>query len=222
MNPVFNLPRGTKLLAALILAVHVLDAAMAALSGLEIKLALAFRPRQLLLPGGAGAGNALTYLSLLTYMFLHADLVHLAMNLGLLVAFGAGVERRLGGPRMLLLYLLSGLLAPSGSLLLQAWLPSDAAIVGASGAVSGLFGALLRFAFRPRGPRIGQRRGGSPAGGAALAFVLVNVLFGLIGVDGLGEARGIAWEAHLAGALAGWLLFPLLDRPTGQPAGPFG
>ena len=222
MTPVFNLPPGTKWLAALNLAAYALDSGLSALLGVNLKLALAFRPHDFLLYGFVPAEpeGLLTHLSFFAYMFLHADLVHLAMNVFLLLAFGAGVERRLGAWRTVALYLLAGLMAPVGSLLLHALQPGPAAIVGASGAISGLFGALLHFAFRPQGRPGEPRPRTSPAVGAAIAFVLVNLLFGVLGFDTFGEARAVAWEAHLAGALAGWLTFPLLDRRP-PPLAPF-
>jgi membrane associated rhomboid family serine protease len=82
---------------------------------------------------------------------------------------------------------------------------SPAALVGASGAVSGLMGAASRLI--AGGGRIG-RIFSSAVIGMGAAWVIVNLLVGVVGsgfVPGSGGA-GIAWEAHLAGFLAGVLL----------------
>lgn len=80
---------------------------------------------------------------LLTSMFLHVGLVHLALNMYMLLAFGSVVERRFGHVRLLLVYLLAGL---TGSLVSALWHvdPFNQVIgAGASGALMGLCGAYL-------------------------------------------------------------------------------
>lgn len=80
---------------------------------------------------------------LLTSMFLHVGLVHLALNMYMLLIFGMLVERRFGRVRMLLAYLLSGIV---GSLVSALWHADPMRQVigaGASGALMGLCGAYL-------------------------------------------------------------------------------
>jgi membrane associated rhomboid family serine protease len=107
-------------------------------------------------------------------------------------------------------------------------------MLGASGAVSGIMAATARFAFSAGGPlgggtsRAAYFTPAEPIGAVltsprALAFILVwfavNLLFGL--AEGLvpGASGPIAWEAHIGGFLAGFLLFPLFDpvRATAPP-----
>lgn len=76
---------------------------------------------------------------LITSAFLHAHLPHLAMNMFVLWWLGRSLEDYLGIGRFLLLYFVSGLAGSAGALV---WSP-DAITVGASGAIFGLFGALL-------------------------------------------------------------------------------
>ena len=172
-------------------------------------LNLAFAPSDWWLPG---LGPILPpagplWLTPLTYQFLHADLLHLVVNSGFLLAFGAAVERRIGAARFVAFTLLAGAVAAFGVLPSYALAPAQSLVLGASGAISGLFGAMVRFAFRRR------RAGGLPPELlAALAFVAANLLVGLTGLLGPGVIRAVAWEAHLAGFAAGWLLFPLFDR----------
>jgi membrane associated rhomboid family serine protease len=75
----------------------------------------------------------------LTYMFAHAGPWHILFNMLSLYFFGPRVESRLGGNKFITLYLVSGLTAAALSLL------DRAPIVGASGAVFGVFMAYARF-----------------------------------------------------------------------------
>jgi len=137
------------------------------------------------------------YLPFGSYMFLHGGFTHLAFNMGFLLAFGGGIERRVGRWRMLAFYLICGVLAGIGYAMIHPHSPG--LLVGASGAVSGLFGGALRFLVRePKRALI--------AGGVWVGF---TVLFGVIGDTGLTDGASIAWEAHLIGFAAGLLLFPL-------------
>ena len=128
------------------------------------------------------------------------------MNAAGALAFGTPVARFLG-PRacgalsFALFYLTCGVLAGLGYAALNPH--SGAAVVGASGAVSGLFGAASRL--------IEHRPGLSPFAsrtvvGFAAAWLVTNVALGLIGVaPGIGAVQ-IAWQAHLAGYAAGLAL----------------
>lgn len=107
------------------------------------------------LDDGAGAqivsmldAGPLVYATPLTYAFLHGGWTHLAVNALTLTAFGPPVARRLGGPIFLLFYAAG---AVAGAMTHYALHPLDAApVVGASAAISGTMGAIVRFAFSPR------------------------------------------------------------------------
>ena len=81
----------------------------------------------------------LTPWTLVTYMFLHANLTHLLFNMVGLFFFGPRLEERLGGRNFILMYLCAGL----GGALLSFVFSPRAGVVGASAAV---FGVLLGFA----------------------------------------------------------------------------
>ncbi|MDA1098683.1 MAG: rhomboid family intramembrane serine protease [Proteobacteria bacterium] len=148
---------------------------------------------------GEGAPYTLILLaSPLTYAFLHADLLHLALNMAFLLAFGTPMERRLGRGRFLGLYFACALCGAGASLALFSYSHEQTIMVGASGAISGLFGAVLRLTTRR-------------ALLVIAIFIGSNVVLGYTGVPGTGEVRSIAWEAHIGGFLAGFVLFPLLD-----------
>ncbi|MBP8973313.1 MAG: rhomboid family intramembrane serine protease [Anaerolineae bacterium] len=87
-------------------------------------------------------GEGIAALATFTSMFMHADFWHLFGNMIYLWAFGRRVEDACGSSRFLLFYLLAGLMANVGSVLLTPktdTLPS----IGASGAISGVMGAYL-------------------------------------------------------------------------------
>jgi membrane associated rhomboid family serine protease len=83
------------------------------------------------------------YYRLLTSMFLHVNLLHLTMNMLALSSLGQQVEKLLGSKRMLFIYFASGLCAGTWGLywIHERWL------VGASGAVFGLFGAIASYIY---------------------------------------------------------------------------
>lgn len=136
-----------------------------------------------------------------TAMFLHFGLVHLAMNMWALWDGGRLVERLYGRWRFALVYCASGLAGNLLSLIVQ----GDRAISGgASGAVFGVYGALLVCLWR-------ERRQVHPVefrwlfGGAA-AFSAATIALGLL-------ITGIDNAAHVGGLLSGALTGVALARP---------
>ena len=161
-----------------------------------------------LLRWGATYGPAITrgdWWRLLTSVFVHAGLLHLAFNMLVLRSIGGLTERLFGNAGFLIVYVLAGL---GGSLAGVYWHPVAPA-VGASGALFGLYGAVVGFLARerssiPRDVLISLRRG-------AVGFVVFNTLisFTLPNVDIAGHIGGL-----LAGALAGYALArPLAPSP---------
>lgn len=143
------------------------------------------------------------WLMFLTYGFLHAGLLHLTLNMITLFSLGRVVTDRISGSKFALLYLGSLLGGGIGfALLSDTYRP----MVGASGALFGLAGAILAWEYVERFSR--QRRLW-PVARAALLLVLLNVAL-YFAMD-----RLLAWEAHLGGFVAGWIMALLLD-PVGQ------
>lgn len=136
----------------------------------------------------------------LSYMFLHGGFFHLLVNLLVIVMFGSGLEQAVGTRRFWIIFLLSGIIGGLGWLSLESG--RTAICLGASGGVFGLIGAyagifprrnitlLLFFLF----PLTIQAW--------VLALMLgLSTLLDLV----LGSSRQIAYAAHLAGGLAGYL-----------------
>lgn len=156
---------------------------------------------------------------LLTAMLLHGGWTHAIMNAVAALAFGTPVARLFGtkvGPTVFLLFYLGcGVLASLGYGLIH-WGSSEP-MVGASGAVFGLIGAATRLlGGQGRVLPMGDRR----VIGAAITWMAVNAVTGMIG--GLPGAEGakIAWEAHAVGFIVGFLAIGLLGRMFGTGAAP--
>lgn len=138
--------------------------------------------------------------TLITYMFLHGDFSHILFNMLGLLFFGPRLELELGERNFLLLYVVSGLMAG-----LLSFLMPFSAIIGASGAVYGVF---MGFAYYwPReniyvwGVLPVQARW-------MVVFMTAMSLFGGFGFT----MDNIAHFAHLGGFLGGYLFLKLLER----------
>jgi membrane associated rhomboid family serine protease len=139
---------------------------------------------------------------LLTSSFLHANVMHLLLNMFALYMFGRDVERVLGSFRYLRLYLASVVSAGLTQLAVVSFPPSGNAYptIGASG---GVFGVLLAFAMLfPRRivtllfPPIPM-----PAWLFVGVYGLIELTNGVIGTE-----AGVAHFAHLGGMLGAYLL----------------
>ena len=167
-------------------------------------------------------------LTFVSYAFLHGGWAHVLMNSAWLLAFGSLVARRVGPVRFLVLFIASAI---GGALMHWATHSGDVMpVIGASGSVSGIMAAAVRFAFQPGESLSGfsLHATGSYRAPAlplwqtfrdrrTLRFIVlwlgVNIATGLAGVPlGLTEG-GIAWEAHLGGFLVGLVLFSWIDPP---------
>jgi|SRR5271166_2862460 len=166
--------------------------------------------------------------TLLTYAFLHGSWTHVLLNTIWLIAFGPPVARRFGTVRFLTFMAVAAVVS---ALAQWASAPMEfAPLIGASGAVSGLMGAVTRFMFQPGAP-LGPPSWREPMGiettpPASLREVVVdsrtriflgiwlitNFVFGAF-AQALGLSdMPVAWVAHLGGFAAGLFLFPLFDR----------
>lgn len=139
------------------------------------------------------------YATLLTAMFMHGDWMHLGGNMLYLWIFGNNIEDLLGHGRFLGFYFLCGIIATLAHVLSDPL--STAPMVGASGAIAGVLGAymaafprarilVLMFYFILRIP----------------ALIVLGVWFIIQLMNASGGAGGVAWYAHIAGFVAGYLL----------------
>lgn len=149
------------------------------------------------------------YWVLVTSVFSHNMLLHIAINMFVLWSFGGVLENLLGGKRFLGFYLTAGIVASVSHVVTSTWLlgrPPDSAALGASGAVAGL---LLLFSLMfPRHRILIFGVLPAPAMVAALAFIGID-LWGLF-AQFEGGGLPIGHGAHLGGALAGIVYYFML------------
>jgi len=131
-----------------------------------------------------------------TPMLLHGSILHIGFNMYALMAFGAGLERRYGHGRFLLLYILSGFAGTVFSFLF-----SSAYSIGASGAIFGLVAAEGIFLVKNRklfGSRVRQ------ALNNVIFVVAINLFLGLQpGIDNWGHMGGL-----MGGLIFAWFAGP--------------
>ncbi len=173
------------------------------------------------LPGGTAA----IYSEFITHMFIHADAMHMAFNGAALLAFGGALEKRIGALRLLLFFATCGL---AGAAAFIAFNPGLLApMIGASGAIAGLMGGVMRYFFSAMDKRGGLRQLNEAPRSIPLkslsaavrdrrlqvvtaSFIAMN-LAAMVGFGDINASNAIAWEAHVGGYLAGFLLFGIFD-----------
>jgi membrane associated rhomboid family serine protease len=225
-QPIFNAPAiVVALLGAFVAVFLALDPTYGLLPEAtrgELLDLLAFFPVRLeggasMLPGGRAAAAT----QFVTHMFVHGDAMHLAINSAWFLAFGTPIARRLGPVRFLAFFLACGI---GGALLFLLF--NVAPMVGASGAISGLMAATMRFLLLPLSEGDAEALAGETRQPPLLslyesltdrriliaiaAWTLLNVLLALA-APSLLDGRSIAWEAHLGGFFTGLLTFGLFD-----------
>lgn len=236
--PIFNAPPIITFLIALILIAHVIATLMPIGVKNFLLVNFSFLPiRYIYWPeifsriGAGDFGLVFALLSdippLVTHAFLHADFMHVGLNAVWLLCFGTPVAKRIGATRFLAL---AATAAMAGALfhLAYRW-GSPVPMVGASGAISGLFGAAVRFILAaplggpgsqsleryrlPRLPLFDKR-----IIAVTVIYALMNFVLAVTAVGSLSPDSGsVAWDAHLGGFLAGLILFPLFDKQRSSP-----
>jgi membrane associated rhomboid family serine protease len=133
---------------------------------------------------------------MVTTMFVHSQssIFHILFNGYSLFILGTLVERLIGPGRFVTLFLFSGF---GGSVLVSLLSPTSA-VVGASGAIFGLFGALFVI----------QRSFGG-ANTQLLIVLGLNLVMGFI-------VPGISWQAHIGGLITGAIVANIMVRTRGE------
>ncbi len=139
-----------------------------------------------------------------SHAFVHGSIFHMAMNTVILLALGKRLSIGVGSKWVLILFFIS---AGAGGVLFVLLNGSGAPAVGASGAAFGFFGFWKVLEYRML-----RRMGAS----LAPVYQFIGGMVGLnialwFALDGL-----LAWEAHLGGFIAGWLLGSVFRAGTGQ------
>lgn len=145
------------------------------------------------------------YAMFLTYSFLHSGILHLVVNMITLWSLGLAVINRVGVRGFVLIYTLSILGGAEGYALLA---PGLQPMVGASGALFGLAGALLAWMYVDR---FTFRQGLLPVAQAVALLVVLNLVLWWV------MSGQLAWQTHLGGFISGWITALLVDpRPALQ------
>lgn len=149
------------------------------------------------------------YWRFVTPMFLHANLLHVGLNMLNFVVLGIFLERLVGHLRFLFIYLVTGII----SVIASFYFAPQEISVGASGAIFGLVGAYSVFVLMHRQA---FPRGGVPALLWLVIIIGINLGLGLIvpNVDNYAHVSGL-----LSGCLLGWWFTPLYsETKTGKIA----
>ncbi|MBU5592895.1 rhomboid family intramembrane serine protease [Clostridium sp. MSJ-4] len=133
------------------------------------------------------------YYRLLTAMFLHGGLLHVVLNMYALKATGEVVESFYGRGKFIIIYFFSGITSS-----LASYMFSKSTSVGASGAIFGLLGACLIFAFKMK-DKIGKGFLKN-----IISVIAVNVFIGISisNIDNFGHIGGL-----IGGIIISWILF---------------
>ena len=139
------------------------------------------------------------YWRFVTPIFLHANLLHVGLNMLNLAVLGVFLERLVGHMRFLLIYLITGIVSIIASFY---FMPQEIS-VGASGAIFGLVGAYSVFVLMHRRA---FRKGGIPALLWLIIVIVGNLSIGLFvpNIDNHAHVGGL-----LSGCLLGWWFTPL-------------
>lgn len=136
--------------------------------------------------------------SIVTSIFAHGGVIHLLLNMFSLFMIGPTLELAVGRVRYATLYLLAGV-AGNIAYLWLADIPTllSTSVVGASGAVFGLLGALFVMI---------RRIGGNTS--QLIIVLMLNLGLGFL-------VPGIAWQAHIGGLVAGLIIAVIYTRTQG-------
>ena len=140
---------------------------------------------------------------LITYGFVHAFVLHLLLNAWVFLAVGRLLESVIGSARLFLVFTISVIGGGVAHMLF-----SDVLMVGASGGVFGVVGALGLWSLRAQHPQAKAARA------TAFLFLLFSAALFFL--------PGVANDAHIGGLVAGVVVMALLgprrsERPAGVP-----
>jgi len=184
-------PLATYALIAVCVLIYIVQYATQSLLGVDVPAAYGLKVNDWIIRGELWR--------LITPMFLHGSIYHIAFNMYALYQFGPALERYYGHKRFLVLYFLGGFAGNVASFAL-----TQAPSLGSSTAIFGLLGAEAVFIYQNRkffGNRARQ------AISQIVLVAVVNLVFGLSpGIDNWGHVGGL-----IGGTAFAWFAGPLLQ-----------
>lgn len=226
-EPIFNLPLAVAAMAGLFVAIEAIESFVLNESGRnELIFWFAFIPYRVQEMASVEGGIWPLLWTPITHAFLHAGWDHVLLNTVWFAIFATPLTRRYGSAKMIALFVIGAIAGAAA--FAATTLPGFAILLGASGGVAGLTGAAIRFMFQPvefdvhpeTGERIilGRRLATIPevfrhpsARIFAIVWIVLNGIVPLLPMFIPGMQVEIAWQAHLGGFLAGFLLVPLME-----------
>lgn len=257
-EPVFNLPLVVMLSVLVMLAIHAARMIVPEQADDLILGLFAFAPDRYVAEAGDApawpGGLAAEIWSPFTYALLHNDLLHLVSNCAVFAALGNVLARRMTSLSFLLFCVIMAPLSALGEVAIAFY--QSAPVIGVSGVICAMLGALARFIFPA--PAAGEEADIVPdadmvddvdrrlisasriasddeASGIAvrhappptsplietlrrpkviqfiLGFAVLNLVLVVAAPVLVGGGAGVAWMVHVAGFIAGFLLFPWFD-----------
>ncbi|WP_208435316.1 rhomboid family intramembrane serine protease [Bartonella phoceensis] len=161
--------------------------------------------------------------TIISYSFMHSSFKHVAINMAWLLVFGSPLARQLGSLRFLMFWILTAIIAVLTYFTFHQ--ESAISLVGASGAVCGMVGAIVRYGFLRSylggsaqsesllGPLLSIEKALSSRWLLIFVSVWLSVDF-IIGISSFlfeGDGISIAWEVHISGFFSGFLLIGFFD-----------
>lgn len=197
-EPMLNLPQTVKILALVMIGIHVSALLLSAEMKFAIYYHLAFVPGRYT---GEIPFDLWALVAPLTHMFLHVGWMHLFVNTGMTVVFGTMLERLMGVKHLMMIFIAAGLFGAFTHMVFYPFSPAP--LIGASGGLSGLFGAVIII--------MGNQPGASRKSMYLLIgiWVLISLVFGGIG---FGNVDNVAWTAHIGGLFGGIGMFVYLRK----------
>ena len=210
-QPVLKVPNIIRLLAALSIIVHSRRIFLTGPQENYVLRYFALIPERYQSPQLWHHESITILLSPVTYAFIHSDIYHLLFNIFFLLAFGTAVARRMSPMKFLLLYISSSVFSAFFWMSFNSH--ESVLLIGSSGALSGILGALVHISIAPKF-QTDPRHPIMPIRVAALISVFwvgTNLIFWLFGAMISSELGYIAWEAHIGGFIFGFLVGRTLD-----------
>tara|TARA_R110002124_G_scaffold63350_48_gene173603 strand:- start:5135 stop:5869 length:735 start_codon:yes stop_codon:yes gene_type:complete len=226
-EPVFLLPGSVTAVIGVLVAIHLASTLVLNQDGmLQLMFWFAFLPLRIVAAATEPSLAVPLIWTPFTHALLHGSWEHVLFNAAWFAIFATPVARRYGAGPMLAIFFISA--AAGAALFAATTLNSGAYLVGASGGVSGLTGAAVRFIFQPvivaEDPATGQRVvvgrrlasmgeiwRDSRTRSFVLIWVVLNAAVPLLPLL-TGTEVAVAWQAHLGGFIAGIAMVGLFER----------